>query len=124
MHDKLDHMFQLREEFTNRLQKQIPECMPDLPLDLQTKASQQFCRDITFRAVEELFEAVAIFKNWKPHRKTEIPDFDYDHFLEEIVDSLNYIFELVSLTGFSADDLYHAFLKKDATLHDRLDSGY
>ena len=124
MTDKLDKMFELREAFTTRLKDTMPECIPDLPIDIKSKAGQQFCRDITFRAVEELFEAVATFKNWKPHRKTEFNEFDEDHFLEEIVDSLNYIFELVSLAGFSSNDLYDAFIKKDKILHERINTGY
>ena len=79
---------------------------------------------MALRGVEEMFEAVQHLKNWKPHRKTEITEFDRDEFLEEIVDAFNYFFSLLVLTGVSADDLYDAYVKKDSIIHDRLRTGY
>tara|TARA_R110001583_G_scaffold31043_2_gene106517 strand:+ start:756 stop:1127 length:372 start_codon:yes stop_codon:yes gene_type:complete len=122
--DKLDEMFSLREDFMRQLRNKIPESYPEWPLDLSNKSDQQFCRDMALRGVEEMFEALQHLKNWKPHRKTELQDFDRDEFLEEVVDAFNYFFSLIVLTGLSSEDLYNAYIKKDKIIHDRLDSGY
>jgi dimeric dUTPase (all-alpha-NTP-PPase superfamily) len=79
---------------------------------------------MALRGVEEMFEALQHLKNWKPHRVTEVKDFDRDEFLEEVVDAFNYFFSLIILTGFTSEDLYEAYLKKDSVIHERLDNGY
>ena len=122
--DKLDKMFSLREDFMLSLREKIPGSYPEWPLDLYNKKDQQFCRDMTLRGVEEMFEALQHLKNWKPHRETEVTEFDRDEFLEEIVDAFNYFFSIVILTGYSSDDLYSAYVKKDKIIHRRLESGY
>ena len=124
MTDKLHSMFDLREEFMTRLKDNVPGSHPEWPLDLSKKSDQQFCRDMALRGVEEMFEALQHLKNWKPHRITEVREFDRDEFLEEVVDAFNYFFSLVILTGFTADDLYDAYLKKDSIIHERLENGY
>jgi hypothetical protein len=122
--DKLDTMFLLRREFMEKLRNKIPDSYPNLPLDLTSKADQQFCRDMMLRGVEEMFEALQELKNWKPHRKTEVEDFDKDKFLEEIVDAFNYFFSIIIMTDYSANELYDAYVKKDKVIHERLDDGY
>ena len=122
--DKLDKMFSLREGFMNKLRDNVPGSHPEWPLDLCNKSDQQFCRDMALRGVEEMFEALQHLKNWKPHRITEVKEFDRDEFLEEVVDAFNYFFSLVILTGFTAEELFEAYLKKDHIIHRRLDSGY
>ena len=94
------------------------------PLDLSIKQNQQHVRDMALRGVEEMFEAIQHLKNWKPHRKTEIIEFDRDEFLEEIVDAFNYFLSILVLTGFSEDDLIDAYRKKDKIINDRLETGY
>ena len=79
---------------------------------------------MALRGVEEMFEALQHFKNWKPHRSTEITNFDHDEFLEEIVDAFNYFLSVLVLTGVAAEDLFDAYVKKDIKIHERLKSGY
>jgi dimeric dUTPase (all-alpha-NTP-PPase superfamily) len=71
-----------------------------------------------------MFEALQHLKNWKPHKKTESPDFDREEFLEEVVDAFNYFFSLLVLTGVSSGELYEAYCKKDQIIHERLKTGY
>ena len=71
-----------------------------------------------------MFEALGHLKNWKPHRNTEVREFNQEEFLEEIVDAFNYFFSLLVLTGVSAEDLFDAYVKKDSIIHERLRSGY
>ena len=122
--DSLVHMFDLRESFMVSLREKFPAENPEWPLNLSRKVEQQYCRDIALRGVEEMFEALQHLKNWKPHRTTEITEFDKDEFLEEIVDAFNYFFSLLILTGHTSSDLYEAYLKKDKIIHERLKGNY
>jgi len=124
MSDKLEKMFKLRVEFMEALNREIPSAHPNTPLDLSNKKDQQACRDIALRGVEEMFEALQHLKNWKPHKQTEINEFNREEFLEEVVDAFNYFFSLLILTGFDSEDLFNAYLKKDQVIHKRLEDGY
>ena len=122
--DKLEKMFDLRQEFMSAIKNQNPDICPDWPVDLTDKASQQHLRDTALKGVEEMFEALQHLKNWKPHRSTEVKDFNREEFLEEVVDAFNYFLSLLVLTGVSADELFDAYSKKDQVIHKRLKSGY
>ena len=125
MECKLKDMFEKRLNFIMLMQKHKPGSYPNFPLDLKEKSSQYACRDLALRGVEEMFEALAHLKNWKPHRSTEITDeIDKDAFLEEIVDALNYFFSVLVITGFDEDDLHEAYVKKDKIISERVFNGY
>jgi predicted house-cleaning noncanonical NTP pyrophosphatase (MazG superfamily) len=94
------------------------------PLDLSIKKNQQHVRDMALRGVEEMFEALQHLKNWKPHRKTEIKEFNRDEFIEEIVDAFNYFLSILVLTGFDESDFIDAYRKKDDIINKRLETGY
>ena len=120
MIDRLQEMFRLRIAFMDAIEGE------DAPLilDMRQKESQRHLRDVSLRGVEEVFEALQHLKNWKPHRKTEIPDFNRDEFLEEYVDAFNYFFSVIIKAGFTSDDLYEMFVRKDRVIHERLNNGY
>ena len=125
MNCKLNNMFVKRLKFINMMKEMRPGSYPDFPLDMSKKSSQQVCRDLALRGVEEMFEALQHLKNWKPHKLTECKDeIDKDAFLEEVVDALNYFFAMLIITGFDEEDLYEAYLKKDKIIRDRLCNGY
>jgi len=121
----LERMFILRNEFIDKMRKDLPGSYPELPIDLRTKDSQQLCRDLALRGVEEMFEALQHLKNWKPHRQTEFNEGpDREEFLEEIVDALNYFFSLIITAGFDEDDLIAAYIKKHDIIMKRIEEGY
>ena len=121
----LEDMFAKRLSFIEMIQSSRPGSYPTFPLDMKEKKSQQFCRDLVLRGVEEMFEALQHLKNWKPHRLTDLDeDIDKEEFLEEIVDAFNYFFSLLIVAGFDEKDLYDAYLKKDVIIRDRLKNGY
>ena len=124
MNDRFEHMFDLRLQFMKALKEKIPDASPDLPIDLTNKEHQQICRDIALKGVEEMFEALQHLKNWKPHRVKDIPEFDSESFLEEVVDAFNYFFSLIIVTGHTADVFFDAYVKKDKKIHRRLSDGY
>ena len=123
---KLETMFQKRLEFINEMKETIDGSYPDFPLDMSKKDSQQVCRDLALKGVEEMFEALQHLKNWKPHRQTDLSEvaIDKDEFLEEIVDAFNYFFAMLIVTGFNQEDLFDAFLVKDDIIRKRLKNGY
>ena len=122
--DKLEAMFGKRSLFMTSLKRKKPEEYPDWPIDLTDKRDQQHIRDMALRGVEEMFEALQHLKNWKPHRDTEVHEFDREEFLEEVVDAFNYFLSVLVLMGVSADELFDAYDKKDKIIHDRLTAGY
>ena len=124
MSDRLSEIFERRESFMKKLRELMPNSSPEWPVDLSEKESQQHVRDMALRGVEEMFEALQHLKNWKPHRQTEITEFDRSEFIEEIVDAFNYFLSILVLTGFSADDLMNAYRKKDEIINSRLETGY
>ena len=123
---KLELMFQKRLEFINEMKDTIKGSYPDFPLDMSKKESQQVCRDLALKGVEEMFEALQHLKNWKPHRQTDLSSevVNKDEFLEEIVDAFNYFFAMLIVTGFNQDDLFDAFLVKHEIINKRLRNGY
>ena len=122
--DRLEEIFSLREAFMKSLREKNTDVHPTWPLDLSDKASQQHVRDVALRGVEEMFEALQHLKNWKPHRDTEVTEFNRDEFLEEVVDAFNYFFSLLILVGFDENEFYNAYVKKDKIIHQRLTTGY
>ena len=120
----LKSMFALRNEFISEMRSVHPNSYPDLPLDLSRKDSQQFCRDLALRGVEEMFEALQHLKNWKPHKLTEDKEFNKEDFLEEIVDAFNYFMALLIVVDVDEEKLFEAYLKKDRKIRKRLDEGY
>lgn len=123
---KLETMFKKRLEFINEMKDAIRGSYPDFPLDMSKKESQQVCRDLALKGVEEMFEALQHLKNWKPHRQTDLSTekIDKEEFLEEIVDAFNYFFAMLIVTGFDEKDLFKAFLIKDDIIRERLRNGY
>ena len=117
-------MFRLRQEFMQAMVDVNPDIYPKWPVNLTEKKSQQVLRDTALKGVEEMFEALQHLKNWKPHKKTEVDEFDREEFLEEIVDAFNYFLSLLVLTGVTADELFEAYCKKDEVIHNRLNTGY
>ena len=123
---KLKIMFKKRLEFINEMKETITGSYPDFPLDMSQKASQQVCRDLALKGVEEMFEALQHLKNWKPHRQTDLSTemIDKDEFLEEIVDAFNYFFALLVIVDCDEDKLFDAYKRKDEIIRKRLDNGY
>ena len=124
MTDKLEKMMELRQQFMKSLVERDSDILPEWPVDASSKKSQQVLRETVLKGVEEMFEALGHLKNWKPHRQTEVPDFDNEKFLEEFVDGMNYFLSVLVLLGHDADDLFRVYRQKDQIIHDRLKRGY
>lgn len=121
---RLKHMLELREKFMSDLAAKRPAVLQDWPVDITTKEGQVAVRETVLKGVEEMFEALQHLKNWKPHRLTEMKDFDHEAFLEEYVDAFNYFLAVPVMLGISVEELYEAYLRKDKIIHERLRKDY
>jgi len=122
--DKLEQMLVMREVFMRALANKQPNVLQNWPVDIKSKSSQQSVRDTVLKGVEEMFEALQHLKNWKPHRQTEVEDFDHAAFLEEYVDAFNYFLAVLVMLGISSQELFDAYKLKDEIIHKRLESNY
>lgn len=122
--DRLTELFKLRESFMKTLERSRPGTYPEWPVNISEKKSQQVLRDTALKGIEEMFEALQHLKNWKPHRSTEIQDFNKDEFLEEVVDAFNYFLSVLVLVDVDEDDFHEAYLKKDKIIRERISNGY
>ena len=121
---KLNAMFELREKFMRDLAEKRPAVLQRWPVDITKKESQQIVRDTVLKGVEEIFESLAEVRGWKPHRLTEISEFNREAFLEEYIDAFNYFLSVLVMLGVSPEEFFEAYKKKDKIIHDRLRSGY
>lgn len=115
--DKLNRIFQLQRLLIEDLVR-----VDDVhwPVDLSTREGQKLCREVVLRSTEELHEALQHLKQWKQHKHIDNHEFDHDAFLEEIVDSLHYIFELLIFVDIGAEQLYQAYRQKHLINMDRV----
>lgn len=120
----LEEMFRLRVEFMEALRDRVPDVHPQWPIDPSLKKNQIHVRDIMLRGVEEMFESLQHMKNSKPHRQTDLPDFDRDAFLEETVDAFNYFFSVLVLLGVTPAEFLDAYRSKHRKIKRRLEEGY
>lgn len=122
MTDKLQNMWDQQLEFMRLLQEK--RGFPEFPVDILTKSGQKFLKSITYECMGELFEANQELKNSKQHRATEVVDLNKDAYLEELIDSLHFFFEIVIASGISLDEMYEAYMKKGIKNFDRIENGY
>ena len=121
MSDRLSEVFALREDFMRKINKKIPGAYPaEWPVDLTDKSNQKAIRELAFRGIEELFEALLHLKNWKDHR-TGTDEFDRAEFLEEMIDAHKYFTAILVLTGVSSDEFFAAYKNKHNIISSRLE---
>jgi len=119
MKDRLEDIFNLRESFMRLISEKVEGAYPSWPVDLQNKNSQKVLREITFRSVEELFEALLHLKNWKDHRAAK-GGFNREEYLEEMIDAFNYFLAILIMTGVDTAEFFAAYNRKHKIIVDRL----
>lgn len=122
--NSLEHLFELRLQFLKSLKKNVPGSVHEFPMDPSSKQSQIILRETALRGVEEMFEALQLLKNTKPHRKTEVSEFDREYFLEEVVDAFNYFFNMLLYVGVTPEEFVNAYEKKHKIILRRIEEGY
>ena len=122
MTDRLEAMWSQQEAFMRLLQKK--RSFPEFPVDMSSKAGQKFLKQLTHECMGELFEANQELKNSKGHRATDIPEMDRGAYVEELVDTMHYFFEIVIASGVTLDELFAVYMKKGEENVKRIESGY
>jgi dimeric dUTPase (all-alpha-NTP-PPase superfamily) len=111
--DKLEEIFRMQDALNRRIGVNLPP-----PTDEEkakwilnyTRAMQQ--------ETAELIDSVP-WKWWAKYQK-----FDEQNAKVEVVDLFHFLVSLAQTLGMSADDVYQAYLKKNAVNHNRQESGY
>jgi dUTPase len=118
---RLEEMFERQKKFMELLIKH--DRMPEFPVDLTTKQGQRLIKEYMFNTVEELMEASFTLKN-RMHRITDARALDIDHYKEELGDAFAFFMEICILSGFTAEEMYQEYTKKNAVVTGRLENGY
>jgi len=110
---------QLRELF--RMQKSL-NARIGVHTDAMNEAEKtqwilNYCRAMS-QELAELTDSVP-WKWWAKYQK-----FDEQNARVEVIDLFHFLISIAQVLGMSADDVYQAYLKKNAVNHQRQDSGY
>jgi dimeric dUTPase (all-alpha-NTP-PPase superfamily) len=111
--DKLEEIFRMQDALNQRIGVSLPP-----PTDEEkakwilnyTRAMQQ--------ETAELIDSVP-WKWWAKYQK-----FDEQNAKVEVVDLFHFLVSLAQTLGMTAEDVYQAYLKKNAVNHQRQESGY
>lgn len=120
--NQLKTMWDQQEEFVKLLQQKRK--FPEFPVDISSKSGQQFLDSLNYQIIKELVESGQHLKNCKSHRSTEIVDFDFDAYVEELADSIHFLFELCIYAGITRDKFVEIYLSKGEKNCERINSGY
>lgn len=121
MSDRLQRMFITQRDVMNLLREH--DKFPEYPIDLTTKYGQRLCKEVIWNLVEEIAEASFTLKN-RQHKLTDDTELDREHYLEEICDAWAFMMELLLLSGFDENDLFNEYIRKNAVVRKRIESGY
>jgi len=108
--DMLVNIYKRQKELMDKY-REIEGRPNDEEINLHTKEGQRWLKDMAWRIVEELGEAMNCLKN-KPWKQTEIRT-DENHYLEELADAFHFFIELCILSGLTnPEELYILYFKK------------
>jgi dimeric dUTPase (all-alpha-NTP-PPase superfamily) len=111
--DKLEEIFQMQDALNRRIGVHLPPAADEEKAKWilnYTRAMQQ--------ETAELIDSVP-WKWWAKYQK-----FDEQNAKVEVVDLFHFLVSLAQTLGMTADDVYQAYLKKNAVNHARQESGY
>jgi len=115
----MENIDQLRELF--RMQKILNERIgvycDGMNEDEKAKWLLNYCRAMS-QEIAELTDSVP-WKWWAKYQK-----FDQQNARVEVIDMFHFLISLAQVLGMSADDVFEAYLKKNATNIQRQESGY
>ena len=111
--DKLEEIFQMQDALNRRIGVNLPPASDEEKAKWilnYTRAMQQ--------ETAELIDSVP-WKWWAKYQK-----FDEQNAKVEVVDLFHFLVSLAQTLGMTADDVYQAYLKKNAVNHARQETGY
>jgi dimeric dUTPase (all-alpha-NTP-PPase superfamily) len=111
--DKLEEIFAMQDALNRRIGVNLPP-----PTDEEkTKWILNYTRAMQ-QETAELIDSVP-WKWWAKYQK-----FDPQNAKVEVVDLFHFLVSLAQTLGMTADDVYQAYLKKNAVNHQRQETGY
>ncbi|MDI9401446.1 MAG: dUTPase [Limisphaerales bacterium] len=115
----MGHLDQLREMFSMQkaLNLRIGVNTDSMTDEEKVKWLLNYCRAMT-QEIAELTDSVP-WKWWAKYQK-----FEEQNARVEVVDIFHFLISAAQVLGMSADDVYNAYLKKNAVNFQRQDSGY
>ena len=111
--DKLEEIFRMQETLNTRIGVKLR----DIPEAEQTKWVLNYSRAMQ-QELAELVDSVP-WKWWAKYQK-----FDLQNARVEVVDLFHFLISIAQALGMSSNDVYEAYVKKNAVNHARQDSGY
>ena len=111
--DKLEEIFRMQRALNERIGVQTVGMNPDQ----QVQWTLNYCRAMQ-QELAELTDSVP----WKWWAKYQT--FDAQNARVEVVDLFHFLVSAAQVLGMSAEDVYHAYLKKNAVNFKRQESGY
>lgn len=119
--DMFEDIFERQKRFMEELR--TDDKLPEYPVDLTTKPGQRLIKETIFNMIEELAEASFTLKN-RMHRVTDVRVLDIAHYKEELGDAFAYLIEVCILSGFTPQEIYEEYKRKNAVVSERLKNGY
>jgi len=113
MADKLEEIFRMQET----LNKRIGVETAGMTEEEKIKWTLNYLRAMQ-QEMAELTDSVP-WKWWAKYQK-----FDEQNARVEVIDLFHFLISIAQVLGMSADDVYQAYLKKNAVNHQRQDTGY
>lgn len=117
--DKLDIIFNKQKELTDRVYSKYAggyfNCFNFSEKEFKTWYALVCANQEISETIQKLN-----FKVWKAQKK----NIDKKEILEELCDALHFLIQAVILLGFSADDFFKAYEKKNEINHQRQSSNY
>lgn len=111
--DKFEEIFQLQAQLNKRIGVQLE----GLNQEEKTKWLLNYVRAMN-QELAELTDSVP-WKWWAKYQK-----FDEQNARVEVVDLFHFLVSLAQVLGMTSEDVYQAYLKKNAINHQRQESGY
>jgi dimeric dUTPase (all-alpha-NTP-PPase superfamily) len=111
--DKLQEIFDMQEALNARIGVKTR--------DMDKKQQVEWVLNYV-RAMQQEMAELTDSVPWKWWAKYQ--EFDKQNARVEVVDLFHFLISTAQVLGMSADDVYEAYLKKNAVNHQRQDSGY
>lgn len=113
--DKLETMYIIQDKLRELFNVEKPK-------SLDTAHGQKIIRDMSYNVVQEMCEAINLFKNheWTKDEKK----LDINHFKEEVGDMILFLIEFLILCDISSDEIFKIYLKIAEKNFFRISSNY
>jgi dimeric dUTPase (all-alpha-NTP-PPase superfamily) len=113
MADKLEEIFRMQEALNQRIGVETK----GMTEEEKIKWTLNYLRAMQ-QEMAELTDSVP-WKWWAKYQK-----FDEQNARVEVIDLFHFLISIAQVLGMSSEDVYQAYLKKNAVNHQRQDSGY